>query len=1148
MKIHVLQSLLFLIAIFHAMSSQFTKKCSDNCSRTFSASGPLTQHRNSCISYQQQIHQRTERLNLSQSKSIPTQVVSTSSTETLACRPIRPIHPVTNEEEHHPLDPFPEATVAHNSPSETLPPRTRYLPARYRDELPEPPPRLEPPQNSIQRVLLYVFDSFCTGFNKFGIGREYHHRPSHDPDSFLSTEELSNIPTNASPTTAESANASDQSPLWPWPNMTIWLAINLHSSEVTQLARQVLLAEDFKTEDLLGFDALMEIKRMGRVEEMANPEDPFSKDGWQSTPVTIQVPTREKDAGGLGNGKPFTIEGFRFWKITSVIRATFSETSSRWFHLTPFKHIWKSPVTGREQWLNDELYSLDAWNDAHDEIQKQQRTDDCKQERVVAALMFSLDATHLAQFGHAYKRASPNTGPCHPIAFIPSLPESLTHFISTFSKNKSHADLLAHCKRELIHAIWRILLDDKFVEAYKNGILIKCHDGVVCRVYPRIFTYSADYPEKIILATIHDKGICPCPRYTIPKSSFGHLGFATDFSARISHARKYLQSKIEAARHAIYQLGSPDISLVPTLNAFTERLSCCVFELFPALIVDLLHEFELGVLKSVLKHLIRILYSLDPGLIAILNKRFSLIPSFGINSIHHFPPNVTETRQRAAWHFEDMLQCTYPAFEGLFPSEHDTTIRTLLFRLTEWHALVKLRLHSDDSLALLDQALKRLSAQLRRFQCATCAAFKTRELPSEAAARHRQQEAMAATGCKVNATQSSGRCSKSFNMLTYKFHALGDYSKSIRLFGTTDSYTTQIGELAHRLVKKFYGHTNKTDPILGITKQECKAEPQPELHHIMAALQDNVFNLPKFLSDHHSDPAVKLKDHLLLRLYGYEYDGDECIFTDNEHNDLRFPDNLNRVIESKVFRVNYTTYDVRREQDLVWPSSGSAIMTLSREDDPPAHPFWYAKVLKALHISVLHVGPHARCSSPQTMEVLWVRWLGVEPDHHWGFQEARLPKVGYLSESDENAFGFLDPSLVVHGKSDEVDDWSSFYVNIFADRDMFCRFAGISIRHKIQYCQRATLDVDHKEDADEVELDTGAPEVDDPMLETEDCVQGDEPGEAVDSDIDEDDIGLDADADAEGDVDEEDEDCEDFADYLEDEGKDEDEDESDLSF
>lgn len=42
-----------------------------------------------------------------------------------------------------------------------------------------------------------------------------------------------------------------------------------------------------------------------------------------------------------------------------------------------------------------------------------------------------------------------------------------------------------------------VLLDDpEFQHAYKNGIVVECIDGIVRRLFPRIFTYSADYPEK----------------------------------------------------------------------------------------------------------------------------------------------------------------------------------------------------------------------------------------------------------------------------------------------------------------------------------------------------------------------------------------------------------------------------------------------------------------------------------------------------------------------------------------------------------------------------------------------------------------------------------------------------------------------------
>jgi len=77
------------------------------------------------------------------------------------------------------------------------------------------------------------------------------------------------------------------------------------------------------------------------------------------------------------------------------------------------------------------------------------------------------------------------------------------------TQRSSQSDVLAHCKRELFHAVWSILLDKDFIEAYKNGngIVVKCFDGKYRRVYPRIFTYSADYPEKCVTNVIHSSTI-----------------------------------------------------------------------------------------------------------------------------------------------------------------------------------------------------------------------------------------------------------------------------------------------------------------------------------------------------------------------------------------------------------------------------------------------------------------------------------------------------------------------------------------------------------------------------------------------------------------------------------------------------------------
>ena len=56
--------------------------------------------------------------------------------------------------------------------------------------------------------------------------------------------------------------------------------------------------------------------------------------------------------------------------------------------------------------------------------------------------------------------------------------------------------LFTHCHRELFHAQWKVLLDDDFIQAYEHGMVLTCCDGIQQHLYPRIFTYSADYLEK----------------------------------------------------------------------------------------------------------------------------------------------------------------------------------------------------------------------------------------------------------------------------------------------------------------------------------------------------------------------------------------------------------------------------------------------------------------------------------------------------------------------------------------------------------------------------------------------------------------------------------------------------------------------------
>lgn len=77
------------------------------------------------------------------------------------------------------------------------------------------------------------------------------------------------------------------------------------------------------------------------------------------------------------------------------------------------------------------------------------------------------------------------------------LPDNFKDFATIYTGDKRPSDaLFSHCHRELFHEQWKVLLDDEFLHAYEHGVVITCCDGIKRRFYPRIFTYSADYPEK----------------------------------------------------------------------------------------------------------------------------------------------------------------------------------------------------------------------------------------------------------------------------------------------------------------------------------------------------------------------------------------------------------------------------------------------------------------------------------------------------------------------------------------------------------------------------------------------------------------------------------------------------------------------------
>lgn len=139
-----------------------------------------------------------------------------------------------------------------------------------------------------------------------------------------------------------------------------------------------------------------------------------------------------------------------------------------------------------------------------------------------------------------------------------------------------------------------------------------------------------------------------------------------------------------------------------------------------------------------------------------------------------------------------------PVFDGLFSDPHNNTIQELLFTCAHWHAIAKLRMHTDHTLQILEDLTTKLGDQLRFFADVTCLNYSTVELPREAAARKRRESEKSQVNASFPETTHRTRRKKTFNMNTYKHHALGDYVETIRTYGMCDSYSTEaVRRLPH---------------------------------------------------------------------------------------------------------------------------------------------------------------------------------------------------------------------------------------------------------------------------------------------------------------------------------------------------------------
>ncbi|KAJ3537818.1 hypothetical protein NM688_g6619 [Phlebia brevispora] len=864
-----------------------------------------------------------------------------------------------------------------------------------------------------------------------------------------------------------------------------WAYTNSHKKshdEMNRMVHDVMRAPDFNAADLDAFEISREEKRLDST--LLCPEG-LKAEGWRPVSVKIPLPKEQSCHASIEEVPTMTIEG-----------------------------IWA------------EIYNSQAMLDEDVKIHAQPRNpeDDPEVEYVVMPIVFYSDSTRLANFGTAslwplylwnyalskYINSKQSNFAAHHVAYIPSLPDILQDIYQKVYGTAAMKDTLRFCKAELVHAVLLILLDPDFMHAYEHGLLVECADGFLRHIFPRIFAYSADYPEQALLVCIWFLARCLCPTCLGTKADAPDMGSVRDMRLRhnIREDSEDVQDLIARARSLIFFQGLSThskriedllkpTSLLPTWSAFSLRLAPFGVNHYSLFKLDVMHGFELGVWKALFTHILRLLQYYGGTSLTTLNERFRNVPTFGRGTIRRFGSNVSEMKQFAAHNYENVLQCIIPCLEGLLPVPMEQIVFDMIWFLLIWHALAKLRLHTEATVHVFRGATTHLSRAIGGTR-----------------------------GGQATLTKKT----KKLNLKMFKWHNLPHFPDQIALVGPTDIYSTQTGKSEHKRVKGWYGliNKNKHEGQIAMKQQRQKALMEIKQHDVVAIeareeaeraksadqqktkhfrfqfgttwedVEDEELGKTRFDTHHHmadsqriyedifrlsdsnsEDPALRnfvsdLKDHLLARIMCNDFNGEEHDFSDEQRAHVKIIND--RIYRHQILCVNFTTYDMCRDQDTLNPRTHADFMVLNLGEDDlderKSHPYWYGRICGIFHTFVQYTGPGYISKEKRRMEFLWVRWFGRDLKAPGGFATRRLHRLGFVDADEPGAFGFLDPSLIIrrvhlipafhHGRTqdllgpsilrreldkDEQEDWKYYYMDMFVDRDMIMRYLGGGIGH-----------------------------------------------------------------------------------------------------
>jgi hypothetical protein len=138
-------------------------------------------------------------------------------------------------------------------------------------------------------------------------------------------------------------------------------------------------------------------------------EDPSDRDNWLDeqngedwvkTPVKINVPFHKRMLHP--GSKEFDAGILHHRRLTSVIREKITRPSTHsHLHFEPYELFWQPHDVAEPVRVHGELYTSEAFLEAHRVLQDSPGEPGCKLPRVVLGLMFASDSTWLTNFSNA---------------------------------------------------------------------------------------------------------------------------------------------------------------------------------------------------------------------------------------------------------------------------------------------------------------------------------------------------------------------------------------------------------------------------------------------------------------------------------------------------------------------------------------------------------------------------------------------------------------------------------------------------------------------------------------------------------------------------------------------------------------------------